>query len=257
MRGERNDLHAEVRERLEAAIVDWGTPDYVTVRAVVALSDDAPERLARFTAMGREFVVDVRKRAAEGGVAALLADPPSIGERVLEAATDSIAGSGSRSSTMRTVSDATAIPMRTLYNTYESGAELVAMCRRRSQTIWRARFEQRVLASTTDALGRLFSIVDALEAWVASPRFGRDQALRARPTFASRIRDDDLREHLAEIDRFATALASAAGIDAPHEFGAFVATLVDGAAGWFDRREAAHAASVAVVQRFVTSPDRS
>jgi AcrR family transcriptional regulator len=253
MRGERNDLHAEVRERLEAVIVDWGTADYVTVRAVAALSDDAPERLARFTAMGREFVVDVRKRAREAGAAALLADPPSVAERVLEAATEQLVHPGRRGMTLRTVSRASGLPLRTAYNTYATTSELIAMCRRRAQTIWRARFELRILSASDDPVTRILAIVDVVEEWILSDRFRHDQALRARPSFSPHLRDDDLREHLAEVDRFATSLAVAAGLRAPNEFGAFVATLVDGATGWFDRRDAARAAIAAIVEGFIAA----
>ncbi len=90
-----------------------------------------------------------------------------------------------------------------------------------------------------------------LDAWVGSERFRRDQALSARPSFAPELREDDLRDHLAEIERFANGLATAAQLRAPDEFGAFVTTLVAGAAAWFDRREAARAASIAVVERLV------
>lgn len=251
MRGEPEALCAHERERLAAALRGWSTADFVAVRALTALGDDSPERAARFTAMGRTFVTDVRRRVRELGADVLLSVPPSAGERVLEAATDQIVQPGPRELTMRTVADRAGVPRRTLYNMYAASGELVEACRRRGQTIWRARFEQRVVAGPDDPQARLFALVGELDAWVGSERFRRDQTLLARPSFAPELREDDLREHLAEIERFATALAIAARLPAPREFGAFVTTTIAGAAAWFDRREAARAASIAAVERFV------
>jgi AcrR family transcriptional regulator len=249
MTGEFTIVRAGERARLAAAIVDGRSADYVTIRAVTALSEAAHDRIARLTGMGRQFAVDVRRRVREAGACALLGDEPSLAERILETATHQIVQPG-REFTMRTVSDETGIPRRTLYNAYPSSTDLLDACRRRAQTIWRARFEQRVLAPQSGAL-RVLAVVDAIEAWVGSERFHHDQALRARASFAKDLRDDDLRDHLAEVDRFATALAADAGLCAPAEFGAFVATLVAGATGWFDRPGAARAASVAIVERFI------
>src|SRR6202035_2234390 len=208
MTGEFEVLHAAERGRLAAVISHWGTADYLTVRALTALSDDANDRIARFTAMGRPFVADVRRRVRESGAAALLAEAPSVAECILETATHQLARPGRRGLTMRTVSDETGIPRRTLYNLCSSNGSLIQMCQRRGQTIWRARFEQRVLATAASAAEQVLGIVDVLDEWVASERFRRDQALCAPPSFAAELRDDDLREHLAEIDRFATALAA-------------------------------------------------
>jgi AcrR family transcriptional regulator len=251
MTGESTVLRAVERSRLAAAVSGWSTADYVTVRALVALGDDTPERIGRFTAMGRQFVAEVRRRVRELGAQAVLAEPPSASERVLETATDQIVQPGPRELTMSTVADLAGVPRRTLYNMYAASGELVEACRRRGQTIWRARFEQLVLAAADDPQQRLFAVVDVLDAWVGSERFRRDQALSARPSFAPELREDDLRDHLAEIERFANGLAIAAQLRAPDEFGAFVTTLVAGAAAWFDRREAARASSVAVVERLV------
>ena len=98
---------------------------------------------------------------------------------------------------------------------------------------------------------RLIAAVETVAEWVASEYFRGDQLLRARPSFALELRDDALREHLAEIDRFATALATDAEMPAAREYGAFVTTLVAGAAAWFDRREAGRAASVSAVERMI------
>src|SRR5437660_1356040 len=70
--------------QLAAALGDASARDYVTIREIVAASDERDERVPRLTAMGREFVNDVRHRARAGGVAALLAEPPTLHERVLE-----------------------------------------------------------------------------------------------------------------------------------------------------------------------------
>jgi AcrR family transcriptional regulator len=253
MTGERDDaLPAEVRALLSAAVADPAMPDYVAIRALAALAGD--ERIARLTAMGRQFVADVRRRAQQAGPAALLADAPNVLERVLETATRQIVRGAPHGLTMWTVSREAGIPRRTLYNLYASSDELVGACRRRAQTLWRARFEQRVLGSDPRPVRRLFSVVDAIEAWVRSERFRDDEVLRALPSFADDVRADDLREHLAEIDRFATGLALDAGVPAPHAFGAFVATAVAGASAWFDRRGAARAASVTFVERLIARP---
>jgi AcrR family transcriptional regulator len=247
-------LRAGDHELLAAAIADSATADYAVIRALTALGEDTTERLARFTGMGRQFIVEVRRRVGADGVAALLGDAPNVCERILEAATAQIVRRGRREVAMLDLCAEARIPRRTLYNLYSSSAEVIQTCQRRAQTIWRARFEQRVLRSTTAARHRLFAVVDVVDAWVGSERFRADLLLCARPSFAGELREDDLREHLAEIERFATALAAAARLAAPHEFGAFVATSVAGASAWFDRRAAARTASVAFVERMLGDP---
>lgn len=236
-------------DHLAAALTDARARDYVTIRAIVAASDARDERVPRLTAMGREFVADVRRRARTGSIAALLAEPPSLHERVLECATRQIAADDGRELvTMQRLSRDSGIPRRTLYNLYAAGT-LDAACRRRSQTVWRARFGHRVLAATTDPKRRLFAVIDALDAWVGSARFRADQALCARASISERSQDDDVREHLAEVDRFAAELGAAARLASPATFAAFVATAVAGAAAWYDRRAAARSASIVFVER--------
>jgi AcrR family transcriptional regulator len=250
MTGERDDaLPAGDRDLLAAAIADPGLADYRAIRALAVLAAD--ERIARLSGMGRQFVADARRRARDDGAAALLADAPSVIERVVETATMQIVRGAPRGLTMWTVCREAGVPRRTLYNLYATSDELVAACRRRAQTIWRARFEQRVLDADPRPVRRLLGVVDALDAWVQSDRFRDDELLRAHPSFANDVRADDLREHLAEIDRFATALAVDARVASPHAFGAFVATAVAGASAWFDRRAAARTASVAFVERLI------
>ncbi len=236
-------------ERFAAAIADGATPDYVSARAIVAIADEHDDRIARLAAMGREFVTDVRSRVRNGDATALLAEPPSRRERMLESATRQIvACDGREPLAIQKLSRDTGIPRRTVCTMY-SATQLDAACRRRSHTIWRARFELAVLAATDDPKRRLFAVVDALTAWVASPRFRADQALCARSSITERLQDDDLREHLAEIDRFATVLANAARLASPSTFAAYVATSVAGAAAWYDRRAAARGAGLAFVER--------
>ena len=240
---------SEKLERFAGVLAAGATPDYVCVRAIVAVADERNDRLARLTAMGRDFVTDVRRRVGADDAAALLAEAPSTRERILESATRHIvAVNGREPLTIQALSRDTGIPRRTLCNIY-SATDLDAACRRRSHTIWRARFELTVLAATDDPKRRLFAVVDAFDAWVASPRFPADEALSARPRVTGRLHDDDVREHLAEIDRFATALGNAAGLASASAFAAFVATSVAGAIAWHDRRAAARAASVAFVER--------
>ena len=240
---------AEDRERLDAAITGGTAPDYVGIRAVIAAASEGDDRIARLTAMGREFVTEVRRRVRADGTAAILADAPNLHERVLESATRQIlADQGRELLTMQRLSRDAGIPRRTLYNLY-AAAELDAACRRRAQTMWRARFERIVLAASPDPKRRLFAMIDAVGAWVASDRFRSDQTLCARPSASERLQDDDVREHLAEIDRFATALARAARLVSPNAFGAFTATIVAGAAAWYDRRTAARDGAVAFVER--------
>ena len=239
MTGDIDVLRAEERDRLAAALADWGTADYVTVRALTALSDEGEHRVGRLTAMGRQFVADLRRRVRGEGIRGLLDDAPCLRERILEAASRQIVQAGRRTVTVGMVSSEAGIPRRTLYNLYASSDELADACRRRNHTAWRAHFEQRVLGASAIPLERLPAVVDALDEWVGSPRFRGDEALR---------------EHLAEIERFATALAVAAQLGAAPEFAAFVVTCVAGATGWFDRRAAARAAALACVERFMTPP---
>jgi hypothetical protein len=239
-------LAADDVARLAAVLADWSARDYVTIRAVAVAAADADERVARLTAMGREFVVEARRRARYDGVAALLAAAPSAHERILENATRQLVSAGRV--TMQRVSRDTGIPRRTLYNLY-AAAGLAAACRRRAQTVWRAHFEESVLGTSADPARRLFAAIDALDAWAGSPRFRADLTLCARASFSDRLRDDDLREHLAEIERFAARLGTQARLVAPDAFGGFVATSVAGAAAWFDRRAAARAAGIDFVER--------
>jgi AcrR family transcriptional regulator len=251
MTGESIGLDRDEREILGAALACWSTPDHAAVRALAVLGDGTHERIARLTAMGREFVLEARRCAREAGARALLAAELSDEERILEAATRRIVQPGPRELTLSTVSDETGIPVRTLYNRGMSSGELIEMCRRRAQTIWRARFEQRVLRATPHAPERLLAALEVVAEWVGSERFPRDQLLRARPSFTPELRDDALREHLAEIERFGTSLAASAELRAPGEYGAFIATVVAGAAAWFDRREPARAASMRAVERMI------
>lgn len=238
-------------DHLAAAVVEPKTTDYVRIRAIVAMADERDDRLARLTSMGREFVAEVRRCVRADGAGALLAAAPSLLERVLENATRQIvADDGRELLTMQRLARDTGIPRRTLYNLY-SAHELAGACRRRAQTIWRARFEHGVRRGSGNPRARLFAVIEAIDAWVASERFRADQVLCARPSFTQRLADDDLREHLGEIDRFATALGTAAGLASPHAFGAFVAASVAGAAGWFDRRAAARDAGIGFVEREV------
>jgi hypothetical protein len=140
MTGERDDaLPADDRERLTAAIVHSSMPDYGAVRALAVLSDD--DRIGRFTAMGRHFVADVRRRVRAAGAQAVLDEPPSVHERVLETATRQIVLGGPRGLTMASVVREAGVPRRSLYNLYATNGALVDACRRRAQTLWRARFE--------------------------------------------------------------------------------------------------------------------
>ena len=248
MTGESTVLRDDERRRLAAVVSAWETADFVAVRALAALSEEAPERLGRFTAMGRQFIVDVRRRVHERGADPVLGEPASAAERVLETASDQIVQRGPREVTMSAVADAARVPRRSLYNMYSGSGELVEACRRRGRTMWRARFEQCIL-SEGDAEMRLFAVIDTLDGWVGSERFQRDQTLMAQPSFAPGADAGGLREHFTEIEHFANGLALAAKLRAPAEFSAMVTTLAAGAAAWFDRRAAARAVSIAVIER--------
>ena len=237
------------RDRIAAVLADGLMPDYVSIRAIVALADERDDRLARLTAMGREFVTEVRRRVRTGEARALLAEPPNPLERILESATRQIvARDGRRAPAIQALARDTGMPRRTLCKMY-SGYELDAACRRRAHTVWRARFEYAVLTATKDPKRRLLAVIDILDAWVGSNQFRADLALSARPSVTGRLQDDDLREHLAEVDRFALALGVAASLASPCTFAAFVAMCVAGAAAWYDRRAAARATSIAFVER--------
>ena len=253
MTGDIDVLRAEERARLTAVLADWGAADYLTVRALTALSAEGDHRVGRLTTMGRQFTADLRRHVREAGAGAVLDDAPCLRERVLEAAARQIVAGG-RTVTVGTVSSEAGIPRRTVYNLYASSEELAQACRRRNHTVWRAHFEQRVLGASVNPGERLPAVVETLDEWLRSARFRGDEALRAPATFADELRDDDLREHLAEIERFATALAVAARLSAGTEFAAFVVTCVAGAIGWYDRREAARAAALTCIERFMLPP---
>ncbi len=101
---------------------------------------------------------------------------------------------------------------------------------------------------------RLFLVVDAIAAWVASERFRDDQVLR--PALSDEVQGNDLREHLAAVERFATRLAQHAQVAEPRAFGIFIATNVAGAAAWVDYGDEAHAAARTFVERLARSPNR-
>ena len=236
-------------ERFAEVLADGTAPGYVSIRAIVALADEHDDRLARVTAMGREFVTEVRRRVRAGETGTLLAESPNQLEQILESATRQIvACDGRRLPVIQALARDTGMPRRTLCKLY-SAAALDAACRRRAQTLWRARFEYAVLTATNDPKRRLLAVIDMFDAWVRSNRFRADLALSARPSGGCRLQDDDLREHLAEVDRFATALGVAARLASPSTFAAFVATSVAGAVAWYDRRASARSASIAFVER--------
>jgi AcrR family transcriptional regulator len=255
MRGDISGrLTAAERQRFEAAIVDETTPGYVAVRALIALGDETNERLARSTAMGREFVAGVRRRVAAGQGRAVLTERPTTGERVLETATAQIVAAGRSELAIGGVSAALGIPRRTLYHLY-SANELIDACQRRALTIWRARFVLRIRRAAADDVERLFLVVDAIADWVGSERFHGDQLLR--PVLSAEARGDELHEFFAAVERFATNLAEQAQVAEPRAFGIFVATNVAGAAAWVDRREEAHAAGRSFVERLTGTRRRS
>jgi AcrR family transcriptional regulator len=239
------------RTELDRALGDESTPRYVAVRALIALSGENNERLARATAMGREFVGAVRRRVAEGRAASLLAEKPSAVERVLDAATAQLVAAGRMELGIGGVAAAAGIPRRTLYRLYGAD-ELIDACQRRATALWRARFQRRVERAEASDAERLFLVVDAIADWVGSERFHDDQMLR--PLLSADARGDELREHITAIARFATGIAQRAQIAEPHGFGIFVATSVIGAAAWIDRRDEAHAAAIAVVERMSGAP---
>ncbi|MEA2786633.1 MAG: hypothetical protein QOF71_2737, partial [Candidatus Eremiobacteraeota bacterium] len=168
------------RERFAAVLADGTAPDYVSIRAIVALADEGDDRLARFTAMGREFVTEVRRRVRAGDASNLLAEAPNQLERILDSATRQlIASGGRRLPVIQALARDTGMARRTLCKLY-SAYELDAACRRRAHTVWRARFEYAVLAATNDPKRRLLAVIDTLDAWVGTNRFRADLALSAR-----------------------------------------------------------------------------
>jgi hypothetical protein len=245
---------AAERERCEAAIVDEATPGYVVIRALIALGDETPERLARSTAMGREFVANIRRRVADGKVAALLRERPTTVERVLETATGQLVAAGRYAFEIGNVSAALGVPRRTLHRLFKVH-DLLEACQRRASTIWLGRFTYRIQRTDADDVGRLFLVLDAIFDWVGSDRFHGDQMLRPAPSADARA--DELREHLAAVERFATGLAEQAQILDPRAFGVFVAVNVAGAAAWIDHREEAHALAIAFVERLTGARRRS
>ena len=251
MRGEAHALSSAERTGLEAAIVAETTPDYVVIRALVALGEEAPERLARVTAMGREFVTGVRRDVNAGRALELLRKRPSSAERLMEAATERLIANSGREISIAEVAQAVGIARRSLHRHYSSRT-LVDACRRRALTIWRSRFVRRVRDTRDDPVRRLYHVVDVLAAWTASERCRIDVALW--PNLSGDIAGDELREHLDAIARIGTQLAQeAAAANAP-AFGAFLAINVVGAAAWLDRPNEAYAAASAFVAWAAGSP---
>ncbi len=241
------------RQRFEAALDDATVPGYVTVRAVIALGVEGSERLARATAMGREFVAGVRRRVAEGRGAALLVDRPSTVERVLDAATQQLVAAGRAELAIGEVAAAVRIPRRTLYRSYDAG-ELIEACQRRATTLWRARFMRRIQRADASDVERLFLVVDAIADWVGTARFQGDQLLF--PPLAAGARGDEFREHVSALVHFGTELARRAQVAEAAAFGIFVATSVIGAAAWAERRDEARAAAISIVERLVGASRR-
>jgi AcrR family transcriptional regulator len=252
MRGDISGrLSAAERKRFEAAIVDETTPGYLAVRALIALGDETIERLAHTTASGRQLVVAVRRRVAEGKIAGLLTEKPTTAERILETATAQILAAGRSEVAIGTVAAAVGIPRRSLYRLY-APSELIQACQRRAMTIWRARFERRIQQAEATAVERLFLVVDDIAAWVGSERFHADQVLR--PASVMDVRGNELREHLTAIVLFATGLAQEAHVAEPRSFGTFVAINVVGASAWIDRRTEAYSLAIAFVERLTGAP---
>ncbi len=231
---------------LQAALGDPERPGYAAIRAVAALDDDDVRRMGRLTAMGRPFVIDVRDKVRVAGAGALLDAAPSPQERLLEIGTRYVR-TGSSRFTMKQVEAEAAMPHRTVYNSYRKPA-LIEACRRRAQTIWRARFAQRVFATEPDPRRRPVTAIDLILAWVGSPAFAGDQALRIPASFSTERRDDDLREHLDALVRFGTAIADEAEFFLPEQYGTYLATTIEGASVWYDRRSAAYAAALSFVE---------
>src|SRR5581483_7502637 len=193
------------RAVLQAAIGSPETPDYALIRAVAALDDGETRRMGRLTAMGRPFVTGARRTIRERGASALLDDPPSPQERLLDVATARIRA-GHADFAMREIEREAEIPHRTVYNAYTKTA-LVQACRRRAQTVWRTRYERRVLLAHQDpaATGhrdRSDSRVGGIGAIrgrssLAHPARLHARAARRRPARAHRrvgpVRHDDRR----------------------------------------------------------------
>jgi AcrR family transcriptional regulator len=246
MRGESSAPDGSDAQMLDAVLADETVPYHVAVRAMIAGVGETNERLARMTAMRREFVAGIRRRAAAGGARAVLQEPPTAVERVLDAATAHIVAAGRPQIAIGDVVAAVGIPRRTLYRSYARDG-LVDACQRRATTLWRARFVRRIeTAETTDA-ERVFVVLDAIADWVGSSRFADDQLLQVPA--AADARGDDLREHVSIIERFAAGVAERAQSEASRAFGIYVATSVLGAAACLGRRDEAHAAAVATVER--------
>jgi AcrR family transcriptional regulator len=251
MRGDSRALSSAERTALEAAIVAETTPDYVVVRALIALGEETPDRLARVTAMGREFVTGARRYVHAGRAVELLRKRPSSTERLMEAATERLIATGGREISIADVAGAVGIARRSLHRRYSSRT-LIDACRRRALTIWRSRFVRHIRNTCDDPVDRLFCVVDVLAAWTASERFRVDLTLW--PTLSGDASGDDLREHLDAVARFGTQLAEEAVVANARAFGAFVATNVAGAAAWRDRPDEAYAAAVAFVACLTGSP---
>lgn len=251
MRGDARALSSAERTGLEAAIVAETTPDFLVIRALVALGEETPERLARVTGMGREFVAEMRRYVLRGRTLDVLRTRPNSTERLMEAATERLRATGGREISIAELASAVGIARRSLHRRYSSRT-LGEACRRRAATIWRARFVGNVRNAREEPTRLLFRAIDALAAWTASERFRLDLALW--PAFAGDSAGDDLREHIDAIARFGTQLAQDAAVTNAPAIGAFLAVNVAGAATWLDRREEAYAGAIAFVASMTGLP---
>jgi AcrR family transcriptional regulator len=244
MRGEARALSSAERTGLEAAIVDDTAPDYIVIRALVALGEEPPERLARLTGMGREFVTEIRRYVLGGRALDVLRKRPSSTERLMEAATERLRATHGREISIADVASAAGIARRSLHRRYSSHT-LSDACRRRAATIWRARFVRSVRGAREEPAHLLIRAIDVLAAWAAAERFRLDLALW--PTFSGDPSGNDLREHIEVVSRFGTQLAQEADLANAAAFGAFLAVNVAGATTWLDHREEAYAGATAFV----------
>ena len=151
--------------------------------------------------------------------------------------------------TMQRLSRDSGIPRRTLYNLY-AARELDAACRRRAQTVWRARFEHaRAGRDGRSEAAAVRGDRRARRVGRIGPVPRRSGAVRAPVRSPSGRRTTTCASTLPRSTASRRSWQPPRGSHRPSAFAAFVATSVAGAAAWYDRRAAARAASIVFVER--------
>src|SRR5262249_41232571 len=107
----------------------------------------------------------------EAEAEAAVDSPPSVGERILNTATDLFYREGVRAVGIQRVIDEAGIAKASLYAHYESKDDLVAACLAKQADAACAEIKQRLAAPGLDARAKLLALFDIRAEWVSAPDF--------------------------------------------------------------------------------------